>query len=392
MVSSATRWGSCVVLALLLAACSGPGLSPSATPVVPSPTPTEDAGQAQDAPTSTSTIEPSATPTEMSEATPTDPPATPTRPDPTPTSTADSATPERAGPTRTPGDPEAPDGDRTPKDFSAEVEALLGEREGHYHVVVIGPGGEPQYRLNDGVQLQAASLFKLLIMVEVFKQEADGWISFEDQVVLHSGFFSEAGYDDPFGPERIGDTATVEELVGPMVMFSSNVAAYALLDLVGNTNINATVAALGMTSSEIRWMPRRVVQGNARDLAQASPESQETPPPTADEAFNVTSAADMALLFDLLLKGQVVSPEASEKMLELLTGQVVNNRLPALLPAGTVVAHKTGNIDNVVHDVGVIYTPSGPAVVVVLTADAIEWQAIEFMQELALLVYETAGG
>jgi beta-lactamase class A len=124
----------------------------------------------------------------------------------------------------------------------------------------------------------------------------------------------------------------------------------------------------------------------------ASVEPTEPLAPTADEAFNVTSAADIALLFRLLIAGEVVSPEASATMLDLLSGQVVNNRLPAKLPADVQVAHKTGNIDNVVHDAGVIFAPAGPVVVVVLTADAIEWEAIEFMQDLALLVYEQAAG
>ena len=273
--------------------------------------------------------------------------------------------------------------------FPDEVDQLLEGRSGQYLVVVIGPNGEPEYRLNDDVQVQAASLYKLLIMVEVLKQVEDGRLELDRPVRLEPGFFVEAGFDDPFDDSYIGSDVNVDDLLLPMVAYSSNVAAYALLDLVGNTNINATAAELGLTASEIRWMPthRSDHVSDAARYAQVPPET-----PSAEDAFNVTSAADMALLFQLMVDGDLVSPGASERMLEILTAQVVNNRLPALLPPDTDVAHKTGNIDNVVHDAGVIFTPSGLAVVVVLTADALEWEAIEFMQELALLVYELGAG
>jgi beta-lactamase class A len=271
--------------------------------------------------------------------------------------------------------------------LAAEIDALLEGREGLFEVVVIAPAGEQIYALNADAQVQAASLYKLLIMVEVFRQVEEDVIALDDDIVMYSGFFKEAGYDDPFDASYIGSTVTVEDLLRPMVALSSNVAAFALLDLVGNTNINATVAELGLKASEIRWMPA-LASGSENIPAAAAYAALQGQAPAVDEAFNVTSAADLALLFRLLIEGRVVSPEASEAMLELLAGQVVNDRLPALLPDDAIVAHKTGNIDNVIHDAGVIYTPAGRAVTVVLTADALEWQAVEFMRELALLVYE----
>ncbi len=37
--------------------------------------------------------------------------------------------------------------------------------------------------------------------------------------------------------------------------------------------------------------------------------------------------------------------------------QRINNRLPAGLPAGTSIAHKTGDLDGYVHDAGIVYGP-----------------------------------
>ena len=157
-------------------------------------------------------------------------------------------------------------------------------------------------------------------------------------------------------------------------------AAAALLDRVGNDNVNATMARLGLTSTEIRWMPG----GTARGLPVP------TPSDNGEVVYNVTSAGDMATLFTLLLREEAVSAEASAAMLDLLVQQTVNDRLPVLLPSGTIVAHKTGNLPGLYHDAGIIYTPHGPVVVAVMTAGADEFEAVQFMGQLGLLLYEAA--
>jgi beta-lactamase class A len=78
-----------------------------------------------------------------------------------------------------------------------------------------------------------------------------------------------------------------------------------------------------------------------------------------------TSAADVATLLGRLYSGTLVSGNASERFLGLLKDQRVNNRLPQGLPAGTVIAHKTGDLNDVVHDAGIVYGPKTNYLVVV---------------------------
>ncbi len=417
------RLASFLLLTLMLVACAGPTGSASsaqipsvaptqtvASPVNTTP-PTATIGLETATPTKVPTLPPTVKPvqptaTATATAVPTHPRVTPTTKPATPTvvptvtlglsptveTVTSTALPTMALKTPTPGPAEptaTAEESSSNADLVADINTLLEGRQGLYEVVVIGPGGETIYELNGDHQLQSASLYKLLIMVEVFRQIEDGVVAFDDPVFMYSGFFKEAGSDDPFDLSYVGSTVTVEALLYPMIAYSSNVAAFALLNLVGNANINQTAADLGMTASEIRWMP--ALASGSTDVAPgtglASYAGLYLQAPTADEAFNVTDADDTALLLRLLVEGQVVSPSASRSMLDLLAAQVVNDRLPALLPGG-VVAHKTGNIDNVVHDAGVIYTPYGPVVTVVLTEDALEWQAVDFMQELALDIYE----
>lgn len=303
-----------------------------------------------------------------------------------------------------------------------EVGALIAGAGGITSAMMV-PNGDVIYENMAYEPMEAASLYKLAVMVELFRERDAGEISFDDQVLLEPHHFAEGG--DVFGEDQIGLLVDVGTLVDAMITASSNVAATALLQYAGTDNVNATVQSLGLTSTEIRWYPDGTgdptldedevpfepdesgepEEQDEPDLPDepSEPEAPETgeagrnllrvsPIPFADEradnAWNVTSAVDLAIFYRMLLAGEVVSAEASEEMLDLLAGQGINDRLPAYLPAGTVVAHKTGNLEGLVHDVGIIYAPAGPIIVVVLTEDVDEVYAVDMIARIGLLAYE----
>jgi beta-lactamase class A len=255
--------------------------------------------------------------------------------------------------------------------LARRIDALLAGRPGRYSVVVMTPAGAPLYSRLPDAQVEAASLYKLAIMVEAYRQREAGWLDFAEELTLDPAFFLE----DAGEWYAVGGVVPVETLLEAMVVDSSNVAAAALLHRVGRDHVNATMANLGLASTEIRWTPR---VGGVPSAANDS------------GVYNVTSAADMARLFRLLLAGEVVSAEASSAMLDLLVHQAINDRLPAALPAGAVVAHKTGNLPGLVHDAGVIYTPTGPLVVAALSEGVDEGEAAEVLARLGALVYRAA--
>jgi beta-lactamase class A len=85
-----------------------------------------------------------------------------------------------------------------------------------------------------------------------------------------------------------------------------------------------------------------------------------------------TSAADVATLFSRLYNGTLVSANSSARFMALLKDQRVNNRLPVGLPAGTVIAHKTGDLNSYVHDAGIVYGPKTDYLVVAMSGS---WNA-----------------
>lgn len=272
-----------------------------------------------------------------------------------------------------------------PAALQSTIDSLMAGVSGVTAVEIENPDGSMLAAWNAGEQIEAASLYKLGIMVETYRQRDAGMLTFDDQIVLQDYHFSEGS--DVFSEDEVGMTTDVGTLLQAMITVSSNVAATALLEYVGTDNVNATMASLGLSSTEIRWYPGpsgTVRQpGTDRQLLTVRPDVR------ANAAMNVTSAADMASLFRMLLAGEVVDAEASREMLDLLARQEINDRLPAYLPDGTVVAHKTGNLDGLMHDAGIIYAPTGPVIVVVMTEDVDDAASTDLIAQIGLLAYET---
>lgn len=328
----------------------------------------------------------------------------------------------------------------TPEELQAFVNDLVANAPGFAEVVIALPDGEVIVDVNGAEPMESASLYKLGIMIELYVERETGVLTFDDGVLMEPGYFTEG--EDVFGYADIGSTVDIWTLLHAMITQSSNVAATALLATVGNESINTTLASLGVSNTEIRWMPDPAAEpdwsepptedsgedgdepapddtpteeGEPSDEPQPDEEPTEEPSgqnntvvfvsakpaqqvdetssgndPRADAALNVTTAEDIALLYTLMLRGEIIAPTVSQEMLDLLAQQEINDRIPAYLPSGTVVAHKTGNLDNLIHDAGIIYAPAGPIIVAVFTEDMEEGTAIDLIAQIALAAYQAA--
>lgn len=109
---------------------------------------------------------------------------------------------------------------------------------------------------------------------------------------------------------------------------------------------------------------------------------------------NYVTASDCARVLRQIYLGTCVSREASSEMLTLLLGQTVNDRIPARLPQGTPVAHKTGNLANLsCGDVGIVFAPEGDYILCVLSNHAQnDAQTTEAIAALSETVYAIVTG
>jgi beta-lactamase class A len=232
----------------------------------------------------------------------------------------------------------------------------LGDEVDSYGVVVKNTADGSGAAVNPDKVFNAASLFKVAVMYEAFQQRAAGIISFDSELVV-------TPYYDSFGlgPRltAVCQSLTVREALQAMMAVSDNAAAVMLQDLVGSRHVNADMAALGLTDTRL--------------LEDGLP----------------TTAQDMALLMEMIARGQAVDRAASQEMVDLMTLESLNDRLPALLPEGTVVAHKTANWSDATHDAGIVYSPKAVYVIVVLSDKEYEAKPIA---ELSRVVYKHYNG
>jgi beta-lactamase class A len=84
---------------------------------------------------------------------------------------------------------------------------------------------------------------------------------------------------------------------------------------------------------------------------------------------NFTCPSDVLMLLERAVTDTGLGPESARRFVDILKRQQCNNKFPAWLPPGTVLAHKTGDLPGTEHDAGILYVPAGPVVAVLLTKD-----------------------
>ncbi len=190
----------------------------------------------------------------------------------------------------------------------------------------------------------AASLFKVPILVQVLADRDAGRLDSEQRLEIRL-----EDWTDGSGvlQARVGERVSVRELTRLMIQESDNIAALVLLDAVGVAAVNTTAERLGLHAT--RLVDHRA--GQAGD--------------------HTTSAADMARLLVLLAAGQAVNPHVSEEALRLLELKQTFTWLGEDLPFWAKIAHKWGDLPDARNDAGLVFTPRGSYVAVVLTQDAL---------------------
>ena len=222
----------------------------------------------------------------------------------------------------------------------------------------LAPGGGGFDVAGDSV-FHAASTMKLPVMMELFRAADRSGRGLDEEIVLTNSFTSvadgspyaldPADDSDSAAYALVGRPVTVRELTRRMIVRSSNLATNALIARADPARTTATARALGAT----RIAVRRGVEDNVAFRA---------------GIINTTTAPDLAALLVALERGTAASPASTRAMLDILRAQEHNEEIPAGLPAGTPVAHKTGWITGVLHDAALVYPPGRPPyVLVVLT-------------------------
>jgi beta-lactamase class A len=235
--------------------------------------------------------------------------------------------------------------------------------------------------INPDVSFHPASTMKICVMLEVFRQARQGVFSLDDSILVKNEFasivdgcsYSLSDEDDSEKDlyHRIGQTLPMRELVQRMITVSSNLATNILIERVTPERTTDFMCELGSVGLVVR---RGVEDGKAFKLG----------------LNNAATARGFMQVLIRLAKREVVSPDDSRNMIDILAQQKFNEMIPAQLPTDVRVAHKTGWTGEYHHDIGIVYPlKRNPFVVVILTKGfKKEEDADPFIGSLAKSIYD----
>lgn len=174
-------------------------------------------------------------------------------------------------------------------------------------------------KINAGKKMVAASLIKLFVAGEFYRQTGSGKLS-----------------EDKFGSQP-----------DSMINVSDNSACNNLISAVGMSNVNEFAAKNGYKATQLN---RKMLVSNGKE--------------------NYTSAADCGKMLEKVLKGTYVSKHASERILEKgLKAQQRRSKIPAGVPSGVETANKTGELNNVDNDAAIVWSPACTYILCIMSSD-----------------------
>jgi beta-lactamase class A len=265
---------------------------------------------------------------------------------------------------------------------AADLDALVREEVSKFRGRVslfaknLDTGAVYSYGGDDRVR--TASTIKVAVMVEAFARVAEGRARWTDELVLTkekkvsgSGILTELSD---------GLRLTLRDAVNLMMILSDNTATNLVVELLTADAVNARMQSLGLR--ETRLM--RKIGGGGESEEGKREESKRF-------GLGRTTPREMVTLLEKMERGEVVSPEASKEMLELMRREQGREGIWRGL-SGAPRATKSGALDALRANVGVIHHPRGRIALAVTCDDmpAVEWTpdnpAYQLMSRLSGIV------
>lgn len=251
--------------------------------------------------------------------------------------------------------------------LEAEIKELIKNLDGQCSIIVNNVTYGEKFAFNEDAVFPAASLIKLWILWALYKNASMGKVDLDEEIIL-----SEEHKTGGFGVLQYmhaGLNITLRDCATLMIILSDNTATNLLIDYLGIEEINNEIRRLGMqkTSLQRKMMD---VEAKIRGLD------------------NFTSARDVHNILAAIFNSPEMPNQFRQEMLDILLKQQCNNKLPLLLPEGVLFAHKTGDLPNIEHDVGILFVNDAKIIIVVAVYGVQNnLDGIKFHNQFGYLVY-----
>lgn len=266
------------------------------------------------------------------------------------------------------------------RELNEEILDSLKSQQGNFAVAFKDISSGDSLFINEHETFHAASTMKTPLMIEIYRQAAEGKFSLTDSLLIKNSFRSIVDSSpfslDPKDDSELdlykheGNKMSINDLIFRMITRSSNLATNLLINLVGADRVTQTMAAYG--AGELH-----VLRGVEDDKAYQK------------GLNNTVTAYGLLEIYEKMAKDMLVNNSSSESMIRILKEQQFNEIIPAKLPPTVKVAHKTGWFKSVNHDSGIIFLPDGRKYVLVLLSKNIEKDenAVRLLANISWMVY-----
>lgn len=253
-------------------------------------------------------------------------------------------------------------------DLYSDINEIINRSIGDIGVVIEKMDNSMSIHINEDMIFPSASTIKLIIMAAVMNEVKKGKISFDDKILLTKDML--CGGDGILKEFDIEHKFTLKEIMTLMIIISDNTATNILIDLVGIQNINNIAVEMGLEFTRLR---RKMMD------SQAVKEGRE----------NTTTPKEMSKILRFIYDGKFIDEYYSKIALDILKRQQVGGRITLYMPEDIVVAHKTGDLDKLEHDVGIVYNNSSDYIICVLTKNLdVNKNGREIIGEISRITYE----
>jgi beta-lactamase class A len=219
------------------------------------------------------------------------------------------------------------------------------------------------YTLAGDEPVRTASTIKLPIMIEVFSEASEGKLKLTegitdtaDEKVSGSGIMQDLSD---------GDVLPLRDVVTLMITLSDNTATNLILNRIGGNAVNTRMAGLGLTNTRV--MRKILGDGNKLKPKPSGITDEGAKPENKKWGIGRSSPKEMVQLLEKLYRGELVNKQASAEMIEILKKQRDHNGIARDIK-DAVVANKSGALDALRSDVGIVYTAHGP-IAMAITVD-----------------------
>lgn len=214
--------------------------------------------------------------------------------------------------------------------------------------------------LRGNEKVRTASTIKLPLLVEIYAEASEGKLKLDEELIMR-----EADMVSGSGVLReltAGTRLKLRDIANLVIVVSDNTATNMLIERVTADAVNARMDKLGLPATRLM----RKIRGDGTQLkaAQAWSKAGEI---EENKKFGIGSSTslEMLRLLELLVEDKL---PGSKEMIAILKRQQYNDGLGRKLP-GLTIANKTGALDHLRSDVGIVYTKGGPIAIAITVED-----------------------